>query len=79
MRLKKPYKQCRFCKTQVPVKLFLYCGHDSEVKRRFYRCGFCKSTIYSEKITDKERWKKQIDDPLFEGEKTNYGYKYSGV
>ena len=78
MRLKKPYKQCRFCKTQVPIQLFLYDGYNENVTMRFYRCIFCKATIHSEKITAKERFTGKIEDPLYNGEKTVYGYRYSG-
>ena len=82
MRLRKPYKKCRFCKNEVPIQLFLYCGFFVDSKKRMfrlYRCAMCKSTIYLEKVTDNEKINGNIDDQLYNGSKTIYGYCYNGL
>jgi len=73
MRIKKPYVECRFC-GQVPKQLLLYDGFSNG--RRFYRCGLCKSSIRSEKVTQNEVFTGKIDDLEFCGELTTYGYRY---
>lgn len=82
MRLRKPYRKCRFCKKQVPIELFLYDGltfqRDGTI-RRMYRCSFCKATIYTEKVTEKEKFKGLLDDPDYIGDYTLYGIKHKQV
>ena len=79
MRLRKPYRKCRFCGSKIPIELFLYDGltflRDGTI-RRMYRCSLCKATIYTEKVTEIEKIKGMLDDPLFTGEKTIYGCKH---
>jgi hypothetical protein len=63
MRLKKPYKECRFC-GQVPLQLFVYKGTfvDNQGRMfRHYRCGLCDSTIYNERVTEREKMMGKIE------------------
>jgi hypothetical protein len=78
--MKKPYKKCRGCGTQVPKELFLYDGLTflkSGKIFRHYRCRFCKASIYAEKVSEKEKMNGILDDPLYCGKKTAYGQQYS--